>query len=58
MKLERGSAGGIVLRLDAREIALLRHTAERALLIDTPPQEQERIAAFATRLLDALNARA
>jgi hypothetical protein len=58
MKLESGGAGTIVLRLDVREAALLRHALERALLIDTPPQEQESIASFASRLLDTLAGRA
>jgi hypothetical protein len=58
MNLERVGAGAIVLRLDEREAVLLRHTLERALLIDTPPQAQENIAAFASRLLDALTGRA
>jgi hypothetical protein len=58
MKLESSGAGSIVLRLDAKEKALLRQTLERALLIDTPPLAQESIAAFASRLLDSLTARA
>jgi len=57
MKLERGE-GKVVIRLDAPEVELLRHTLERALFIDTAPQEQESIASFAARLLDALSAKA
>lgn len=55
MKLERRD-GSFLIALDQRDAALLRHTLERALFIDTPVQEQEAIASFAARLLDALNA--
>jgi hypothetical protein len=55
VKVERRK-GSATIALDPREVALLRHTLERALFIDTPVQEQESIQTFATRLLDALSA--
>ncbi len=55
MKVERRKES-VILTLDPRDVALLRRALERALFIDTPVQEQERIASFATRLLDALAA--
>ena len=46
----------VVVTLDKRDVVVLRHVLERALFIDTPPQQQESIASFATRLLEALPA--
>ncbi len=57
MKVERVKDSRVVT-LDPREVVLLRHALERALFIDTPVQEQEAIQGFATRLLDALGAKA
>jgi hypothetical protein len=56
MKVERRK-DEVVVTLDAREVVLLRHVLERALFIDTPPQEQANIASFATRLNEALHVR-
>ena len=56
MKVERRT-DDVVVTLDERDIVLLRHVLERALFIDTPPQEQANIASFATRLNEALSAR-
>jgi hypothetical protein len=53
MKVERRK-DDVVVTLDRRDVALLRKVLERALFIDTPPQEQESIASFATRLNEAL----
>jgi hypothetical protein len=55
MKVERRK-DDVVVTVDKRDVVLLRHALERALFIDTPPQEQESIASFATRLLEALPA--
>lgn len=55
MKVDRRKES-LVVTLDPREVVLLRRALERALFIDTPVQEQESIASFATRLLDALAA--
>jgi hypothetical protein len=55
MKLERDGAK-VVLTLDPDEVPFLRHAVERALLIDIPVSAQPRVAGFAGRLLDALNA--
>ena len=46
--------GQVKVSLGGREVRLLRHALERALFIDTPPEEQEAIMTFATRLLEAL----
>ena len=56
MKVER-KKDSFVVTVDQREATLLRRALERALFIDTPVQEQENIASFATRLLDALAAK-
>jgi hypothetical protein len=55
MKVERRK-DDVVVTVDRGDVVLLRHVLERALFIDTPPQEQESIASFATRLLEALPA--
>jgi hypothetical protein len=55
MKVERHK-DDVVVTLDKRDVVLLRHVLERALFIDTPPQEQASIASFATRLNEALPA--
>jgi hypothetical protein len=55
MKIAHGTEG-VRLDLAPAEERLLRHALERALFIDTPPAEQEAIAGFAARLLDALAA--
>ena len=55
MKVERRK-DDVAVTLDKRDAVLMRYVLERALFIDTPPQEQESIASFATRLLEALPA--
>jgi hypothetical protein len=42
------------LELDEEEVKLLRWALERASFIDTPVEEQPRIAAFAARALEQL----
>ncbi len=42
------------LELDDDEVKLLRWALERASFIDTPVEEQPRIAAFAARALEQL----
>jgi len=44
--------------LDESELPLLRMALERALFIDTPPDQQGAILAFCTRALELLPARA
>jgi len=53
MKVE-DEGGRVRVSLEGREVRLLRHALERALFIDTRPEEQEAIMSFATRLLEAL----
>jgi hypothetical protein len=55
MKVERRN-DDVVITLNQSDVALLRHVLERALFIDTPPQDQASIASFATRLNEALPA--
>ena len=45
------------LELDESELPLLRLALERALFIDTPPEQQGAILAFCTRALELLPAR-
>jgi hypothetical protein len=44
----------VTIDLLPREVELLRRALERASFIDTPVSEQEEIAAFCARALDAL----
>lgn len=53
MQVER-TAEGMRLVLAPREIHLLRRALERASFIDTPVAEQEEIATFCARALEAL----
>jgi hypothetical protein len=53
MQIER-QADGVKLALDGRELRLLRWALERATFTDTPVAEQEAIASFCARLLEAL----
>jgi hypothetical protein len=55
MKVERRNQD-VLIALDKTEVALLRQVLERALFIDTPPDQQASIASFATRLNEALPA--
>jgi hypothetical protein len=54
MKHERTPGGGLKLELDAREARLLRYLAERAMFVDTPPEEQESILQLVEQILAAL----
>jgi hypothetical protein len=44
----------VTLELDDEELRLLSRALERASFIDTPPEEQPQIAAFAARALEQL----
>jgi hypothetical protein len=57
MELEAGADGLTRLVLTSRESYLLKRALERASFIDTPVAEQEEIATFCARALDALAAR-
>jgi hypothetical protein len=46
---------GVRLMLGEREAHLLKRALERASFIDTPVAEQEEIAGFCARVLDALS---
>jgi len=54
MEVAREPSGGVRIRLDAREVTLLRYALERASLIDTPANEQAAIANFCARVLESL----
>ena len=53
MQLER-EGEGIRILLSEREAHLLKRALERASFIDTPVAEQEEIAGFCARALEAL----
>jgi hypothetical protein len=53
MQLER-EGEEVRLRLSGRESHLLKRALERASFIDTPVAEQEEIAVFCARVLEAL----
>jgi len=53
MKIDRTEQGGMVIALDAKEVALLRLALERATFVDTPPGRQSEILRFADDLLKA-----
>ncbi len=55
MKIQRDGAN-TTITLDAKELPLFRMTIERANFIDTPPEKQEAILNFGTKLLDQLAA--
>ena len=55
MKVEK-KGPALHLELDDAELRLLRRALERALFIDTPPEEQGDILAFCTRALELLPA--
>lgn len=55
MQLERDGEG-VRMRLSEREAHLLKRALERASFIDTPVTEQEEIAVFCARVLEALGA--
>ena len=57
MELEAAPDGRIRLVLTTRETHLLKRALERASFIDTPVGEQEEIAVFCARVLEALAAR-
>ena len=57
MELEAAPDGRIHLVLTTRETHLLKRALERASFIDTPVGEQEEIAVFCARVLEALAAR-
>lgn len=57
MELEAAPDGRIRLVLTPRETHLLMRALERASFIDTPVGEQEEIAVFCARVLEALAAR-
>lgn len=57
MELEAAPDGRIRLVLTLRETHLLKRALERASFIDTPVGEQEEIAVFCARVLEALAAR-
>lgn len=54
MEVAREQSGGVRIRLDAREVTLLRYALERASLIDTPANEQAAIANFCARVLEGI----
>ena len=47
----------VQIELDESELPLLRMALERALFIDTPPEQQGAILSFCTRALELLPAR-
>ena len=55
MQVEQ-SGNGVRVTLSDEELGLLRRALERASFIDTPPGEQEEIARFCARVLEALPA--
>ena len=57
MELVAAADGGTRLVFTSRETYLLRRALERASFIDTPVNEQEEIAMFCARVLEALGAR-
>lgn len=57
MELVAAADGGTRLVFTSRETYLLRRALERASFIDTPVNEQEEIAMFCARALEALGAR-
>lgn len=54
MKIDKTNDGGVVIALDANEVALLRLALERASFIDTPPGRQDAILRFADDVLRAI----
>ena len=54
MEVAREPSGGVRIKLDAREVTLLRYALERASLIDTPANQQAAIANFCARVLEAI----
>ena len=48
------SGGTVRIELKTAELRLLRLALERALFIDTPPEDQADILTFCTRALEAL----
>jgi hypothetical protein len=56
MRVER-HGDGVRVELSKDEVRLLRHALERASFIDTPVSAQAEIAAFCTRVLEALPAK-
>jgi hypothetical protein len=56
MQLDR-EGEDVRLRLSGREAHLLTRALERASFIDTPVAEQEEIAVFCARVLEALGSR-
>jgi hypothetical protein len=54
MEVAREPSDGVRIRLEAREVTLLRYALERASLIDTPASEQAAIANFCARVLEFL----
>lgn len=54
MHCERDPAGGLTLRLDAREVTVFRHLVERASFLDTPPEVQDDILRLADELLKGM----
>ena len=56
MKVEQ-KGRTVTLELDESDLPLLRLALERALFIDTPPEQQGAILTFCTRALELLPAR-